>query len=65
MTRSYVLLVLGLFLLASSLALALDGSLRIAAIGRYTLASLLVLGPFVAVGAFVGRIAEGASIRAE
>lgn len=67
MTRSTALALLGLLLLALVAALVLDGGLRqtIFAVGRFAFASVLVLGPMVAVGAFVGRVAEGTSIRTE
>ena len=69
MTRSTILVMLALLLslLALVAALVLDAGLRqpTLAFGRFAFASIVVLGPMVAVGAFVGRIAEGGSVRTE
>jgi hypothetical protein len=53
MTRATAIVLLGLVLLATVVA------------GRYSFACVLVLGPMFAIGAFVARIAEGASVRTE
>jgi hypothetical protein len=63
MTRATAIVLLGLVLLASVVALAFGG--HVAAVGRYTFSCVLVLGPMFAIGAFVARIAEGAGIRTE
>ena len=66
MTRFAAVVLLGLVLLASTLTLAFGGGVQhVAAIGRTVFAWVLVLGPFIAVGAFVGRVAEGTYIRTE
>lgn len=66
MTRFAAIVLLCLVLLTTTVTLAFGGGVQyLAAIGRTVFAWTLVLGPFIAVGAFVGRIAEGTYIRTQ
>lgn len=65
MSRFTALLLLVLALVAVA-AVLFDDGLRIhaAALGRYTLATAIVLVPILAVGGLVGHIAKGGAVAA-